>query len=576
MKGKEGTRVTIRHGEMLNTDTAYQNAGEKRNVKGGDGPPGTLYRKNLRNLRGPIASDCYIFKGDETVEYTPRFTYHGFRYVEISGIDSPPESVIAIAISSDNIQTCSFETSHPKVNKLYSNIYWTMRSNFVSIPTDSPSRDDRFGLTGDAQIFSGTSAYLSDNDQFYSKWLQDLRSYQMNEETSDRDKGLVSVVSPAVRSSGLKTFSNSFSDAAVIIPWLLYQHYGDTRILSESYNSMKSWCDFLNSAIRSKDFILLTKEPRDSSYGDWMASHITPHDLTDTLATAYSNKILSKIAKIIGKKEDAVKYEDISNKIYEAFKKRFENGDGSIINDSQTAYAMLLYFDFAEENKKPILIEKLRDNIRSRGWKLSTGIIGTEYLCPALSQNKASEVAFKLLEQEECPSWFYMIDQGATTIWERWNGYTPEYGFNDYTLNSFNHFAFGSIGEWLFSGILGMRRVEEHPGFRQFILDPQYGGTLTYAKGHFNSVCGRIESSWTLDHNNNLFLFNCTVPPNSRATLYMPANEPKKVKEGGIPAYEAKGIEYVGFNSELKREVFILYSGNYSFSSIAAPTVKLN
>jgi alpha-L-rhamnosidase len=297
--------------------------------------------------------------------------------------------------------------------------------------------------------------------------------------------------------------------------------------------------------------------------------------MTNTIVSAYSNKLFSKMARIVGRKEDADKYEDISNKIVNAFKKKFQNEDGTLTSNTQTPYAMLLYFGLAEESQRQFLMERLRNNIRSNGWKLTTGIIGVEYLCPSLSQNGGSEVAFKLLEQEEYPSWLYMVNQGATTMWERWNSFTLDNGFNDPSMNSFNHYVLGSIGEWLFSGILGIRRDEEHPGFRRFILDPQYGGTLTYAKGHFDSMVGRIESSWTWDHTSNVFLYNCTIPPNSQATVLIPANEPKKVTEGGVPAYEAKGIEYVGFSSTMKREVFTVWSGNYSFSSVAAPVPKL-
>jgi alpha-L-rhamnosidase len=449
-----------------------------------------------------------------------------------------------------------------------------MKGNFVSVPADCPNRDERLGYTGGTQIFSGTAVFLSNSDLFYSKWLLDLRSHQMNEEKSDRDKGLVPHVIPSVHYSMIG-FCNFWGDAAVVVPWNLYQQYGDRRIIYDAYDSMKAWCDFLNSPTRSKDFIRVSRAPRDYNFGDWLAPESSPKDMINTLATAYSNKLFSKVARILGKQIDADKYEDTTNKIIRAFKKKFQNADGSLTSNTQTLYAMLLYFGLAEESEKPIFMGKLRDNIRSNGWKLTTGFIGAEYLCPSLSENGGSEVGFKLLEQEEYPSWLYSVNEGATTIWERWNGFTTEKGFGDASMNSFNHYAFGSIGEWMFSGILGIKREEKYPGFREFILDPQYGGRLTYAIGHFDSMVGRITSSWNWNHNNNNFIYNCTVPPNSIATVYIPANEAKKVSEGGIPAYEAKGIEYIGFNSKMKREVFRVWSGNYSFSSIAAPIPKL-
>jgi alpha-L-rhamnosidase len=572
MKGKRGVRVMIRHGEMLNTDVAYQMPGEK-SVKGGDGPPRTIYRKNLRSAR---ATDYYTFKRDDTIEeYTPRFTFHGFRYVEISGIDTYPESVTGIAFSSDNIQTSSFESSNVKVNKLYSNVYWGMRGNFVSIPTYCPNGDERLGWGGDTQVFSGTGIFLSNSDQFYSKWLLDLRSFQMNEEKSNRDKGLVPTVIPSVHSIKLLFFCNFWGDAAVIVPWKLYQQFGDTRIISEAYESMKAWCNFLNNQRRSQNFIRLNGVRQDMNYGDLLALQPSTIELINTISTAYSNKLLSKIARIIGKQQDADMYQNLTNYILNAFRKTFKTANGSLKSTTQTAYALMLYYDLAEESEKPIYLGKLLENIRSNGWKLTTGFIGAECLCPSLSQNGAAEVAFKLLEQEEYPSWIYSINQGATTTWERWNGFTVDNGFVSSGTGSFNRYSFGSVVEWLFSGILGIRREEQYAGFRRFILDPQYGGTLTHAKGYFDSMVGRISSSWTWDHNSNVFIYNCSIPPNSRATIYIPANEAKKVIEGGIPAYEAKGIEYIGFNYKTKREVFTAWSGNYSFSSVASPVDKL-
>ncbi|MDR1135848.1 MAG: family 78 glycoside hydrolase catalytic domain [Clostridiales Family XIII bacterium] len=570
VKGTAGTKITIKHGEMLNTETAYMNPGEA-SVKGGDGPIGTVYRANLRDQQVPVAYDYYILKGDPNgEEYTPRFTFHGFRYIEISGIDEaiPPEDVTAIAISSDNILTSSFESSNPKVNQLYSNIIWGMRGNFVSIPTDCPNRDERLGYTGDTQIFAGTGVYLANTDQFYAKWLRDLRSYQMNEEASGRDKGLVPVLIPAVRVSAFTNWSNAWGDGAVIVPWQVYQQYGDTQIIRDSFDSMKAWCDFLNDPVRSTDYIRISGGvPRDNNYGDWVSVEDSPHSMTDTLFTAYSNKLFAKMARAIGETDTADTYDGITRNIVNAFMNAFRNADGSLKASTQTPYGMLLYFGLADEVDQSLYAELLAENIRNHGWKLTSGFIGVSYLAPALSQNGQSEAAFKLLEQEEYPSWIYSINQGATTTWERWNSYTIADGFGPTGMNSFNHYAFGSIGEWMFSGVLGIRRDEAAPGFRHFILDPQYGGTLTYANGGYDSVSGRIDSGWTWNHDTGAFNYDFTIPANTTATVYIPTLDPANVTEGSEAAGEAEGVVFVSYDSELQRAEYEVASGAYSFSS---------
>jgi alpha-L-rhamnosidase len=324
VKGPAGTRLKIRHAEMLNTDIAYQNPGED-SVKGGDGPPGTVYRANLRE--GNIAINYYTLKGDPNGEtFIPHFTFHGFRYVEISGINTsiPASDVTALALSADDEMTSAFETSHPKVNKLYSNVIWGMRSNFVSVPTDCPNRNERLGWAGDAQVFSLTASYLANTNQFYSKWLRDLRSYQMNKETSERDKGLVPVVIPAVYIDNLVIFGNFWGDAAVTVPWMLYKQFRDIRIVRESIDSMRAWCDFLNAEPRTVDFIRLgSNVPRDAQYGDWVSVENSPKDMTNTLGTAYVNKLFSKMAAIVGLTDDAKKYSEISDNFVQAFNKKF-------------------------------------------------------------------------------------------------------------------------------------------------------------------------------------------------------------------------------------------------------------
>jgi alpha-L-rhamnosidase len=565
LKGAAGTRVTLRTAEMLNTDVAYQNPGEG-SVKGGDGPPGSIFRTNLRG--GDIDVVWYTLRGDPEGEtYTPRFTFHGFRYVEITGLDAPlpPANVTALVFSSDNEQTSSFETSNPKVNKLYSNVVWSMRSNFVSIPTDCPNRDERLGWTGDAQIFCRTATYLSNCAIFFTKWLRDLRSQQLNHLTSGTITGQVCLVVPAVPT--YVNYANFWGDASVIVPWVVYQQFGDVRLLEECFMSMRAWVDFLNAEPRTVNFLRVDNAPSDNNYGDWCSIEDSPKDMTNTLVTAYVNKLLGKVAAVLGAADDAKKYSDISASMMVAFNKKFRNADGTLTANTQSPYAILIYFGLANDDKDRLfLAQMLAKNINDHGGRLTSGFIGVEYLTPSLSQSLQAKTAFTLLEQEEYPSWIYCINQGATTSWENWNSYTHTSGFSG---SSLNHYAFSAIGEWMFSGVLGIRLDDNQVGYRQFLLDPQIGGTLTFARGHYDSICGRIESSWTWNHETGAYAYNCTVPANTRATVFVPADAPNQVTEGkeGKSAYNAEGVTYVGYNGDTKREIFELASGSYMFGS---------
>jgi alpha-L-rhamnosidase len=296
--------------------------------------------------------------------------------------------------------------------------------------------------------------------------------------------------------------------------------------------------------------------------------------MTSTLFTGYVNKLFSKMTGAVGNGDEAKKYSDISANVVKAFGEKFRNEDGTFKANTQTPYAMYLYFGFASnDTDRLFLAQTLAKNINDHNGTLTSGIVGIKYLTPSLSQNQQVEAAFTLLEQEEYPSWIYCINQGATTIWERWDSYTVTKGFQSPSMNSFNHYAFGSVGEWMISGVLGIRPDEDQPGYRHFLLDPQYGGTLTYAKGHYDSVVGRIESSWSWNRESGVFGYNCTVPANTRATVFIPADTPLHVTEGneGGSAYDAEGVTYVGYNPNTKREVFDIASGTYIFGSNVLP-----
>jgi len=601
VRGKAGDKITVKHAEMLNTPTAFREDGVTRG--GGDGPPGTIFRAALRDRFAgghQVAVNTYILKGEsEGEEWTPTFTFHGFQYFEITGdnVDVRPENserfeilgVEAIALSSDNEMLSGFECSHPKVNQLYSNIVWGMLGNHLSIPTDCPNRDERLGYTGDTQMFARTAAYLQNVYQFYARWLRDLRSYQSTQSVDADRAGVVPMLIPnnPIESNFSNQWGSGWGDAAVIVPWHIYQMYGDEQIIRDSYESMKGWNDFTFRPVNTVDNLrrLSTGAAGWWNLGDWVNMDGRMNDdyrrLTNSLFMAHSHNLFAKMARIIGDPHnDADIYERRAKDITTAIKAEyFDRPDypGKLTHDDgdnarrerQTAYAMMLYFNLDPDNNR-VYAERLSSVILENGGRLGTGFVGVAYLAPSLSANGFAETAFTLLEQEEFPSWIYSINQGATTTWERWDSYRHDGGFDTSGMNSFNHYTFGSIGEWLMSGLLGIERDESSPaaaGFRRFILNPQHGGTITYAKGHYDSMSGRISSDWTRN-DNGTFEYKFTVPANTVATVFIPsASADSAVLEGGAPAANAKGVTFLRYDAAAGRAVYEVVSGTYRFVS---------
>lgn len=598
VKGEAGAKLTIKHAEMLNTDTAYSEDGVT--VGGGDGPPGTIFRAALRDAYAggnKVAVDTYILKGDENgEEWTPRFTFHGFQYFEITGDleNVEIEELQAIAISSNNEKLSEFESSHAKVNKLFSNINWGMLGNQVGVPTDCPNRDERLGYTGDTQMFSRTATYLQNNDAFYSRWLRDLRSYQSTQ-TGERT-GLVPMVIPTNPKED--NFSNNWGaawgDAATVVPWHVYQQYGDTQIIKDSYDSMKAWCDFLYSTPNTEDNLRRQSSGAHGLWnlGDWVnMDGSMPDDykvITNSLFMAHSHNLFAKMARVIGDPEGvADAYEQRAKDITAAVKASYFNlpgyenklthADGDTRRERQTAYAMMLYYNLDEENND-LYAKRLAAIIDDNGGRLGTGFVGVAYLTPALSANGQSDTAFTLLEQEAFPSWIYSINQGATTTWERWNSFTTEGGFDTSGMNSFNHYTFGSVGEWMMSGVLGIDRDENdasNAGFHKFVLNPQYGGTINYAKGEYRSVSGTIKSDWTWEDDGK-FEYKFTVPANTTATVYIPSIDKNSVVSEGntANAEDAEGVTFKEYDAKNKRAVYEVESGSYEFTSTTIKTTK--
>lgn len=551
----KGQTIQLRYGEMLN----------RKDMEGGDGEEGTLYRKNLNDA---YSIDRYTAKGTKNEVFEPRFVYHGFRYLEISGTEKqlPIEDVEGIVFHTALDISGSFECSNELINKLWKNTLWSQRSNFMSIPTDCPQRSERWGWAGDAHIFAGTASYNMDTYQFFRKYLRDMRDGQ-TEDGKFRDVAPGEGPSPSVWRLRGGNATSGWGDAGVIIPWQMYQQYGDIKIIEENYPSMCKWIDYLVNDLDDPNVYIRAK----GWTGDWKPSgETTPFGVTDTAYCAYSSALLSKMAALLNKTDDAVKYEKISDKFKAAWNSEFLNEDGSTVCDTQTSYVLGLKFDIIPENLRANAAEKLVQNIKRNGNHLTTGFLGVSYLTPVLSDTGYVSTAYRLLEQTEAPSWLYSVTTGSTTVWETWDALlTNSDGSSKVNATSFNHYSYGAVCEWLYKGIAGIERDEENPGFKHFILKPTPGGSLNYAKATYDSAYGTIVSSWSVNNNNQL-TYKAEVPANTTATLYLPQPpEGKAVTESGNNPADAKGVLFKG-NIDGKA-VYELQSGSYEFSQEIIP-----
>jgi alpha-L-rhamnosidase len=532
VKGKAGTRVVMRFAEMLN-------------------PDGTIYTENLRSAR---CTDTYILKGDGTETWEPCFTYHGFRYVEVTGYPGKAslDSLTGIVVHSNTPLVSSFECSNPMVNQLYRNIVWGQRSNFIEVPTDCPQRDERLGWTGDAQIFIRTATYNMDVAAFFTKWLIDL-------EDAQNENGAFSDVAPRLAAMGDGV--PAWGDAGIICPWTIYQVYGDKQVIEQHYEAMKKWIEYLK-----KNSTNLLRPAY--GYGDWVSiGSDTPKDVIATAYFAYSTRLLSKMANAIANKQDAKRYEELFQQIKNAFNEAYVSQDGRVTGDTQTCYLLALHFDLLPESKRQSATRYLIDAIRRKRWHLSTGFVGLSYLLPTLTETGHLDIAYRLLNNDTFPSWGYSIKHGATTIWERWDGWTKEKGFQDPGMNSFNHYAFGAVGRWLFGTVAGIET--DGPGYEKIIIRPRPGGSLTYAKASYDSTHGKIVSDWKID--GSTLTLNVTIPANTTATVYVPAKDAGSVISPGRQK-SVEGIELPENNVWFLRmdegaAVFAVDSGSYKFVS---------
>jgi alpha-L-rhamnosidase len=540
ISGPAGTTITLRFAEVLN-------------------PDGSLYTENLRRARN---IDQYTLRGEGEEVWEPRFVFHGFRYVEVIGYPGkqpPPRDLLTgIVIHSEMEQTGTFHCSNPLLNQLQHNIEWGQRGNFVDVPTDCPQRDERLGWTGDAQVFISTAAFNMDVAGFFTKWLRDLEDAQSPD--GDYPK-----YAPAFGEGA--NGGPAWSDAGTICPWTIYQVYGDTSVLAERYASMQRFIAFLETT--SKDGRRnYPGYPHWQGFGDWLALDgsvntfgITSKELLGTAFFAHSARLMSQIAEVLGKTADAKRYQKLFERVRKAFQNHFITPDGLLAAQTQTAYVLALHFDLMPEELRPQAAAELVRDIRQRGNLLSTGFVGTPYLNFVLSETGHLDVAYDLLLQTRWPSWLYSVTQGATTIWERWDGWTHDRGFQSPGMNSFNHYAYGAIGAWMYAVVAGIALDPQQPGYRHIIMRPRPGGGLSNVSASLRSMYGLISSAWTLK--GDAFDWEIAVPCNTTATVFVPVKEGQEVFEGSVPAEQAEGVELLRREADVA--VYEVVAGRYHF-----------
>lgn len=553
-EGPRGTKISLEHAEVLDKD-------------------GNFY---MANIRAADQLNAYIMKGEGVEVWEPTFTFQGFRYVKVEGYpgELTLDDLTAVVLHSDMEPTGHFQTSNALINQLQHNIVWGQKGNFLDIPTDCPQRDERLGWTGDIQVFAATACMNMNSAGFLTKWLRDV-------EADQNESGSVPYVVPNVlgeQASG----ASGWGDASVIVPWTLYQAYGDEQILETQFDSMKGWVDFMKerAAMDSTTYIW----DNNFTFGDWLSFNSTASDypgaytdkaLISTAFFAHSADLLSRSARVLGKDTDTEVYEVLFENIKEAFQHEYMTSSGRIMSNTQTAYLLALQFDLLTNEMQSKAAEYLVSRINERG-HLTTGFLGTPHLNPILTQHGYSDQAYELMLRKDYPSWLYPVTRGATTIWERWDGIKPDSTFQDPGMNSFNHYAYGAIGEWLYKSVAGID--QKTAGYKEITIHPIPGGKLTHARGTLHSMYGGIESSWDLDQ--ETFALSVMIPVNTRATILLPRAKLEDVTENGETLQtDSRGVLNI---SQKDNGVEVkVGSGNYHFSYPAGElaselTVELN
>ncbi|CAM5643571.1 alpha-L-rhamnosidase [Streptomyces pilosus] len=504
-----GTRLTLRHAEVLGDD-------------------GELYTANLRSAE---ATDLYVTAGRPVETFEPVFTVHGFRYAEVTG--HADVTAVALVMHSDMPTVGEFECSDPDVNRLWSNIRWGQRGNFVSVPTDCPQRDERLGWLADTQVFAPTACYNADVQSFFSRWLLDVMDGQ-------HERGAFPDVAPVLDRPALdREGAPAWGDAGVLVPWLLYRVYGDRRTLERCFDSMTRWIDWI--AEGNPDRVWSNRVGH--NYGDWLQVDAqTPRDVLATAYFARSTDVVADAAETLGHADAALTYRKLATDIRDAFRTAFVADDGTVAGDTQTGYLLALSFGLLPDHLVQPAVDKLASAILRTGNRLTTGFVGVALLCPTLSRHGRDDLAHALLRQSEYPSWLYSVRHGATTIWERWDGYTEHAGFQAPTMNSFNHYALGSVGEWLYARVAGIAQADDSTAFTELLVAPA-PGDLCSARARYDSVRGPVTTAWSLD--GTRFTLDVSVPPGARATVRLPlpvGAVAGDVRESGVPLEQAPGV----------------------------------
>jgi alpha-L-rhamnosidase len=528
--GPAGTVVRVRHAEVLDDS-------------------GRLYTDNLRTAR---QADEYVLAGGPAV-LEPRLTVHGFRYAEVSGYpgEPGPGDIVARVVHSDIAAAGSFESGEGWLDQLFRNIDWGQRGNFISVPTDCPQRDERLGWLGDAQVFARTACYNRDAAAFFAKWLDDVADAQL-------PSGAFPDIAPRLNFPGAA--APAWGDAGVIVPWTVWKMYGDRGVPERLFAAMTAWMDFLE---RGNSGYLRTRE-LGHSYNDWLAPgrDDTPPELLASAYWAYDAALMAELADVTGRAGEAAGYRELRAKIGAAFADAFVGADGRVASGTQTAYALALHMGLVPDHLRAAAAGHLVAAIRAADWHLTTGFVGVGYLLPVLSAAGHTDVAYRLLAQRTFPSWRYMIDRGATTIWERWDGWSRERGFQSAWMNSFNHYALGSVGEWLYRFVLGIDQAPATAGFGRLLLRPHPWGQLDRARGSYQSVRGPVLAGW--ERAGGRFTYRVQVPPNATASVRVPSADAALVRDAA-----GRGPAAVGqFPGQLgvSEAVFAVGPGRHEFS----------
>ena len=535
LKAKAGDTIHLYHAEVLDQK-------------------GNFYTKNLRTAK---QENTYVFKSDSAESFEPHFTFQGFRFLKVVGYKGALDStnLAAYAVYSDMAQTGQFSTSNPLINQLQHNIQWGQKGNFIDVPTDCPQRDERMGWTGDAQAFCRTATFNMDVAGFFTKWLKDLSADQHKD-------GAVPYVIPDVLDS-VSAGASGWSDVATIAPWNIYLAYGDRQVLQQQYESMKAWVGYIQA--HSRNYLWDTG----NHFGDWLfyagtnyedGAALTDKNLIAQAFYAYSTQLLINAAKVLGRGNDVQKYTLLLYNIKKAFQSEYVTPNGRMISGTQTSYVLALNFDMLPEKQRESAAKRLVHNIEDYDEHITTGFLGTPYICHVLSRFGQTDIAYDLLMKESYPSWLYPVKHGATTIWERWDGIKPDGSFEDPEMNSFNHYAYGAIGDWMYRVIAGINPVESDPGFHEILIAPRPGGKLTSTQAELETMYGKVKSAWSID--NGIFTLDVIIPPNTTAQIILPSAT-DQITENGLDINTIKeitNIQKTGNDTQLD-----VGSGTYHF-----------